>query len=198
MMRKCGLAVVFVVIGMLMFGCVSHKEPAAAAIKAAEDALNAVKAEAVKYVPDQVQAVEGLIKGAKGSFEKGEYEAALNAAKGIPDKVKELAAAAAGKKAELTKNWEQMSAGLPKMLEAIKGRLDILAKSKKLPKGLDKATLEGAKGGYEAAAKAWADAQGAFASGELGGALAKAKEVKDKAAEVMKSLGMEVPEAAKG
>jgi uncharacterized phage infection (PIP) family protein YhgE len=176
--------------------CASNKEPAAAAIKTAEDALNAVKAEAMRYVPDKVKAVEDAITAAKGSFDKKDYDAALNAAKAIPDKVKELTTAAATKKAELTKNWEELSAGLPKMLDAIKSRLDILSKSKKLPANLDKVKLESAKTGYETAANMWDDAKANFTGGNLADAIAKATTVKEKAVEVMKTLSMQVPEAA--
>ena len=107
-----------------------------------------------------------------------------------------LTAAAAAKKAELAKSWEEMSGGLPKMFEAIKSRLDILSQSKKLPADLDKAKLEGAKGGYEEAVKMWEDAKAAFAGGNLTDALAKGKTVKEKAAAVMTALGMQVPAAA--
>ncbi len=65
---------------------------------------------------------------------------------------------------------------MPKMLEAIKSRLDILSASKKLPENLDKAKLEGAKGGYEAAAKMWDDAKAAFAGGNLADAMAKGED----------------------
>ena len=184
------------VIGIALVACAGNKDAASTAIKAAEDAFNAVKAEAVKYVPDKAKAVEDAITAAKGSFDKKDYDAALNAAKAIPEKVKELSAAAAAKKAELTKSWEEMSAGLPKMLDAVKSRLDILSKSKKLPAGLDKAKLEGAKSGYEAAVKMWDDAKAAFAGGSIADALAKANTVKDKTVEVMTTLGMQVPAAA--
>jgi len=184
------------VIGIALVACAGNKDAASTAIKAAEDAFNAVKGEAMKYVPDKVKAVEDSINAAKDTFNKGNYDAALNAAKAIPEKVKELSAAAAAKKAELTKSWEEMSAGLPKMLDAVKSRLDILSKSKKLPAGLDKAKLEGAKSGYEAAVKMWDDAKAAFAGGSMADALAKATTVKDKAVEVMTTLGMQVPAAA--
>ena len=85
---------------------------------------------------------------------------------------------------------------MPKMLDAIKSRLDILSASKKLPENLDKAKLEGAKGGYEAAAKMWDDAKAAFSGGNLADAMAKANDVKGKAVEVMTTLGMQVPAAA--
>ena len=185
------------VIGLALVACAAgNKDAASAAIKAAEDAFNAVKGEAMKYVPDKAKAIEDAIKGAKDSFGKGNYDAALTAAKAIPDKVKELSTAAAAKKTELTKSWEEMSAGLPKMLDAVKSRLDILSKSRKLPAGLDKAKLDGAKSGYETAVKMWDDAKAAFSGGNMTDAMAKATTVKEKTVEVMKTLGMQVPAAA--
>jgi hypothetical protein len=195
--KKYLIPILFVVIGLFLVACAaSSKEPAAAAIKAAEESWNAVKGEVVKYIPDQAKGVEDAIKGAKENFDKGNFDAALAAAKAIPDKVKELTAVAAAKKAELAKSWEEMSGGLPKMLDAIKSRLDILSASKKLPGNLDKAKLEGAKGGYEAATKMWDEAKAAFAGGNLADAMAKGKTVKEKAVEVMTTLGMQVPAAA--
>jgi hypothetical protein len=198
MMKKLvSRSVVLVVLLLLVVGCASDKKPAEQAIKLAEDALSAVKAEAMKYVPDQVKAVEDAIKAAKDSFAKKDYKAALSAAKDLPAKAKELAAAAAAKKGELTNAWGEMSAGLPKLLDAIKSRVDILSKSKKLPANLDKAKFDGAKAGYEEATKVWTDATSAFGAGNLADAMAKAKAVKDKAVEVMTTLGMQIPEAAK-
>lgn len=195
--KKYWVPILLVVFGLLVVSCGSaNKEAATAAIKAAEESWNAAKGEVVKYIPEQAKGVEDAIKGAKENFDKGNFDAALAAAKAIPDKVKELTAAASAKKAELAKSWEEMSGGLPRMLDAIKGRLDILSQSKKLPANLDKAKLEGAKGGYEAAAKMWDDAKAAYSGGNLTDAMAKAKTVKEKAVEVMTSLGMQVPAAA--
>jgi len=195
--KRFWLPILLVVFGLFVVSCGSgNKEAATAAIKAAEDAWNAAKGEVVKYIPDQAKGVEDAIKAAKENFDKGNFDAALASAKAIPDKVKQLAAAAAAKKAELAKSWEEMSGGLPKMLEAIKSRLDILSQSKKLPANLDKAKLEGAKGGYEEAAKMWEDAKAAFAGGNAADALAKGKTVKEKAVAVMTALGMQVPAAA--
>ena len=195
--KKYLIPILFVVIGLFLAACGSgNKEPATAAIKVAEESWNAVKGEVVKYIPDQAKSVDDAIKAAKENFDKGNFDAALESAKVIPDRVKALTAAAAAKKAELAKSWEEMSGGLPKMLEAIKSRLDILSASKKLPENLDKAKLEGAKGGYEAATKMWDEAKAAFAGGNLTDAMAKGNTVKEKAVEVMTTLGMQVPAAA--
>jgi len=196
---KKGLALIAaLLVGlMLVVGCARDKEPAEAAIKAAEAAVSAAKAEAAKYVPDQLKGVEDALKAAKDAYEKKEYTQALNAAKDIPAKAKELASAAAAKKAELTKTWEEMAGGLPKMVEAIKSRVDILSKSKKLPANLDKAKVEGAKAGLEEITKTWTEAEGAFKGGNIAEAIAKGNSVKAKATEIMTTLGMQPPAAAK-
>ena len=177
--------------------CSSAKGPAEQALKAAEDALNAGKADAMKYIPDQVKAAEDALKAAKDAFAKGDYAAATTAAANVSAKVKDLAAAAAAKKAELTKAWGEQSKLLPDMIAAIKSRVDVLSKSKKLPANLDKQKFEGAKNGLAEIDKAWGEASSAFKEGGLADALAKAKSVKEKAVGIMTTLGMQVPEAAK-
>jgi len=182
---------------MLVVGCSRDKEPAEAAIKAAEAAIGAAKAEATKYVPEQVKGVEDALKAAKDAFEKKEYTQALNAAKDLPAKAEELAGAAAAKKAELTKSWEELAGGIPKMVEAIKSRVDILSKSRKLPKGMHKEKFEGAKAGLDEITQSWTDAENAFKGGNIADAIAKANSVKAKATEIMTTLGMQPPAAAK-
>jgi len=195
--KKYAVLFLVAIIGLSLAACGSGKKTAAtAAIKAAEDAYNAVKNDLVQYVPDEAKGIEDAISSAKENLEKREFDAALNAVKAIPDKVKELTAAAEAKKAELGAGWEELSGELPKMLETIKSRLDVLSASKKLPANLNKAALDGAKSGYEMAAGMWGEATAAFSAGNLADAMAKAKTVQEKAVEVMTTLGMKVPEAA--
>ena len=113
-------------------------------------------------------------------------------------KAKDLSATAMAKKDELTKGWEEQAKLLPNMIDAIKSRVDILSKSKKLPATLDQAKFDGAKSGLAEITKTWEEASAAFKEGALADATAKAKSVKEKAVEIMNTLGMQVPEAAKG
>jgi len=202
-MKKLLKPMVLIVLVLFAAACASNSKPAEEAIKAAEAAINAVKGEAMKYVPDQVKALEGELQAAKDAFAKKDYKAALSAAKDLPGKAKDLAAkakevaAAAAQKEELTKTWNEMSGGLPKMVEAIKSRVDILSKSKKLPANLDKAKFEEVKAGLPGVTQMWEDAQKAFSSGNLADAVSKAKTIKDKAVEMMTTLGMQVPAGAK-
>jgi hypothetical protein len=187
-----------VLVAFVLGACSSAKAPAEQAIKAAEEALNASKAEAMKYVPDQYKSVEDALKAAKDNFAKGDYAGATSTATSVAAKAKDLVAAAVAKKNELMKGWEEQSAGLPNMIADIKSRITALSKSKKLPKNLDKAKFESAKSGLDEVSKAWDEASQAFKEGNLADALAKAKNAKAKATEIMSTLGMKVAQAGKG
>ena len=182
---------------VLLSACASDKAPAEQAIKAAEAAVAGVKAEAAKWVPDQAQALDASLASVKDKFAKGDYKAVLTEAPALAGRAKDVAAAATAKQAALTKSWEEMSAGLPKMVEAVKSRVDILSKSKKLPANVTKEQFEAAKAGLAEATKGWDDATAAFKGGNVADAVAKADAVKKKTVEALQALGMPVPPAAK-
>lgn len=108
-----------------------------------------------------------------------------------------MAAAAKAKKDELTKDWTELGQGLPKMVEAIQSRVDILSQSKKLPANLTAEKFEQAKSGLVAVKGEWAQALESFKGGMLPEAIAMANSVKKKAVEVMEILGLPVPAGAK-
>lgn len=172
----------------LVAGCASDKGPAEVAIKAAEEALKSVKTEAAKYVPDDLKKFEDALKAAKDNFNKGDFKAALDGAKDLAAKAKDLGAAAAAKKTELTKSWEELNASIPKATEELKAKIDSLSKAKKLPAGVEKSALDAAKAGYDEVVKAAGEASEAFKAGNIADAVAKAKAIKDKVGELMASL----------
>jgi hypothetical protein len=180
-----------------LVACSTAKAPAEAAIKAAEDALAAVRPEAAKFVPGELKGVEDALAAAKDNFQKGEYQLALTGAQDLAAKAKDLAAAAAAKKDELTKSWQDLSGGLPGMVGVISKRMEILSKSGRLPAGLDKAKFESAKSTLATVTQTWTEASDAFNAGNLVDAVAKANSVKENSAELMNTLGMKPPEAAK-
>jgi hypothetical protein len=128
---------------------------------------------------------------------EGDYAGAVAAAKDLPAKANELSSAVAAKRAELSKAWADVSAGVPKMADAIQSRVDILSQSKKLPAGLDKDKLDGAKAGLASLKQSWADASADYRAGKFDDAVSKGKAAKDKAVETMTALNMQVPAAAK-
>ena len=124
--------------------CNSGKAPAEAAMKLAEEAVNGARTEAANLVPDDMKSLSDDLNVAKDQMAKGDYKAALASASAIQQKANDVLAKAKAKKDELAKSWAEMSDSLPKMVDAIKSRVDILSQSKKLPKGMDAAKLASA------------------------------------------------------
>lgn len=190
-MKKSLILVLVLGIALAIGACSAAKKTAATnAITAAEEAYNAVKADIATYLPDDAKAVEDAIASAKASFEKKDFAGALAAVKDIPAKITELGTAVTAKKDELTNGWTELSGAMPATLEAIKTKIDGLMKVKKLPAGMTKEQLEGAKGGYDEMNTMWTDAQAAFTAGNLPDAMTKAQTVQAKAAELSTLLGI--------
>jgi hypothetical protein len=187
----------WVVALLLLSACASDKAPAEQAIKAAEAAVAEVRAEAGKWLPDQVRALDASLASVKDKFAKGDYKAVLAEAPAIASRAREVSTAAATKKAELTKTWETLATNLPPMVAAVKSRVDILSQAKKLPATVTKEKLESAKAGLADATKGWEDANAAFKGGNVADAVARADAVKKRTVEALEALGMPVPPAAK-
>ena len=68
-----------------------------------------MKADAAKYVPDQTKGLMASLTAAREAFDKGDYKVALEVASAIPAKAKDVAAAVAAKKDELTKTLDELS-----------------------------------------------------------------------------------------
>ena len=175
--------------------CASDKEPAQAAIKEAETSLMNVAGDAQKYAPDEYRAISDQLESARASFAKGDYKAARAAASDLPAKITELAATTTAAKdqavAGLKDEWNALSADVPKMVEAIQSRVDMLSKSKKLPKNVDQASFDAAKSGLESMKQEWTAATEASAAGNVEEAVAKVKSAQQKGNEVLGLLKMQ-------
>ena len=176
---------------VLAIACNSGKAPAEAALKLAEEAVNSARTEAENLVPDDFRSLSDDLAAAKDAYAKKDYKGALAAAQSIQQKANDVTAKAKAKKDELAASWNALAADVPKAVEAVKSRVDMLSQSKKLPKGLDAAKFDSAKNDLTAATATWAEAQAAQAAGKWDEAINKAREAKDKAMAAMGSLGMQ-------
>ncbi|HKT73679.1 MAG TPA: hypothetical protein VJQ47_12365 [Steroidobacteraceae bacterium] len=187
-------------LAVLVAGCASQKEPAEKLVATVDAALASVREDAQKYLPDQLQAVDTQVSSLKDSLAKGDYKAVLTAAPAVTTAINNLKDAVAAKKTEVEaalakakEQWASLSTEVPKMVETIQSRLATLAKTRKLPKNVDKAAVESAKSGLETVKSGWDQASSAFTSGDFAGAAAKGQEIKDKATEILRSLGVTSP-----
>ena len=196
-MKKLSVWLLTSLVAVLIVGCANQKVPAEAAIANAESAIAPIRDAAQKYVPDQMQAVDAQLNSLKDSLAKGDYAAVVAGAPALNTAISSLKDAAAAKQADAEAAiakakdaWTGLSTDLPKMVDAIQSRVDVLSKSHHLPKGVTKDSLAAAKSGLDSMKGAWSDASNAATSGDFTTAVTKAQAVKDQATQIMQSLGM--------
>lgn len=188
---------VLATLAVLIAACANQRGPAEQAVTAAESALTNIRDMANHYAPDQLQAVDAQLSGVKDSLAKGDYKgvmAAMPALNTAISNLKDTATAnqqqAEAASAKAKDAWGPLSSDVPKMVDAISSRVDILSKSHHLPKGVTKDTLAAAKSGLDSMKSAWSDASNAATSGDYTTAVSKGQAVRDQASQIMQSLGM--------
>ena len=196
-MKKSSFWVLATLAAVFIIGCQNQKAPAEKAIADAESALTGIRDMATHYVPDQMQAVDAQLNGIKDSFAKGDYKGVLAAMPALNTAISNLKDTATAKQQEAEAAsakakdvWGPLSSDVPKMVDAISSRVDILSKSHHLPKGVTKDTLAAAKSGLDSMKSTWSDASNAASSGDYTTAVSKGQAVKDQASQIMQSLGM--------
>ena len=196
-MKKSSFWVLATLAAVFIVACQNQKAPAEQAIAAAESALTNIRDAATHYAPDQLQAVDAQLSGVKDSFAKGDYKGVLAAMPALNTAIGNLKDTATAKQQEAEEasakakdQWGPLSSDVPKMVDAISSRVDILSKSHHLPKGVTKESLAAAKSGVDSMKSTWSDASNAATSGDYTTAVSKGQAVKDQASQIMQSLGM--------
>jgi hypothetical protein len=178
---------------LLVTGCARQKNEATKALTAIETSVTALKEDGTKYAPVAYQGVESTLATLKDSLAKEDYKSVLAGTPGLSKAVDTLKTAIESGKEQFTfavADWTAMSADVPKMVEAIQSRVDILSSAKKLPKNVSKDALATAKSGLDWMKSTWAEASAAATDGKPGEAAEKAHAVKAKGAEILAALGM--------
>jgi hypothetical protein len=196
-MKKPSLLVLATLAAVLSAACQNQRAPAEQAVAAAESSLTNIRDAANHYAPDQLQAVDAQLNSAKDNLSKGDYKAVLAAMPALNTAISNLRDTATAKQqeadaanAKAKDAWGPMSTDVPKMVDAISSRVDILSKSHHLPKGVTKDSLAAAKSAVDSMKSAWSDASNAATSGDYATAVSKGQGVRDQASQVMQSLGM--------
>ncbi|MEO8018930.1 MAG: hypothetical protein ABI769_14040 [Pseudomonadota bacterium] len=196
-MRIAKMFVAFAATTLMLTGCANQKEPAEKAVAQVESSLAEFRADAEKYAAEELKGVDSSVTKLKNNLASKDYSAVVIGAPAVASAVNSLKATVATKKSEMEATlaaaqaeWTDVSAKLPQMVEAIQSRVDILSKSKKLPKDLDKTSFDTVKADFETLKTDWAAASSDFASGAAAEAVRKARAVKAKGEEILTKLGM--------
>lgn len=179
---------------LALAGCANQMEPAQKALAEVESTLSAAQADAAKYAPDQLRAVNDRLAELKAAFDKQDYKAVVAGAPALLGEARSLADAAAAKKTEFAEalkgQWTSLSAALPQQVTEIETRLGVLEKARRLPDGISKDVLTNARAGLDQAKTLWGEATAAFGAGNLEEAVTKANGVKARADELVAVLGI--------
>jgi len=191
-MRNSAFILALGVSTLLGVGCASKEQPATQAVASAEAALNDVRPDAARYVPDQLQAEDAKLAALKQDLAKKDYDAVLTKAPKFREEVAALEDSAVSRQTQLaaaTREWQELNEEVPKLVEAIQSRVDNL-KGVRLPKDVKKAAFEAAKADLETMKTQWAEATAAANAGNTTEATDKGRLVQAKGKEVREKLAM--------
>ncbi len=182
---------------LMLAACAGQKEPANRAVAAIEASVAALRADATKYASAELEQVEAGLASLKDQLAKEDYKGVVAAAPAVSAQVASLQQTVVAKRGEAqaamaaaSEEWRTLSADVPKLVDAVQSRVDILSQSKKLPKNVSKDAFAAAQSGLEAAKSSWAEATTAFGAGDPVKAVELAKSARDSGTAALQSLGM--------
>lgn len=169
----------------------SPGKPAQDAITAAEEALAAAPADAQTYVAAEYQKASDQIAAAKAALEEKDYQAALASAQEASTTISAFPAAIETTKNEATANWKMMTDSLPGMVTAVEKRVSELAAMRRLPVGVTRANVDGAKTALAEVQTMWGEATKSAQAGNVMDAVKKGTTCRTKTREIMTALRMQ-------
>ncbi|HUQ09870.1 MAG TPA: hypothetical protein VM146_06095 [Steroidobacteraceae bacterium] len=181
---------------LVLTACANQKEPAEKAVAQVEASLSSLKGDAEKYAADDLRGVEESVARLKGELASKNYKAVMMQTPNVRSSIAALKDTVAKKKADAEEmlaaaqqEWTDLNTRVPDMVTKLQAKVDSLTKTRKLPKGLDKAGFETAKTDFEALKSSWAEAGAEFNSGMVADAVRRARAAKAKGEELMQKLG---------
>jgi hypothetical protein len=187
----------FVLTASLAAGC-SQQGPAEQAVDAAEQALADVHEAALRYVPQEYGRLKAELDVARAALREEKYADAIAAARGLPARAQEVAAAAAAARevamAQLRERWAALAGPMAGRIAGLESRIGELDGASRLPAGIGREAIEAARHDLDLTRKSWEDAQAAFGQDDLEAAVGRAMASDRAITRLLQSLGVE-PEA---
>lgn len=184
--------IMMVLAATLAAGCASDKEPAELAVTGLETAASNARPEIERFAPDRLAGVDAAVAAVKSKFDGGDYAGALAGVQSASGAVTSAAEAAAARKAQLSAEWAGY-AGMPAAIGQIEARIAALDGVRRLPRGLDKTKLDGARSSLDSAKSLWSEASEAHQDGNLALAVSKANQASPIVDSLVKTLGIQAP-----
>lgn len=194
-MRTAKLFATFAAVIFVLAACANQKEPAERAVAQVETSLGEFRADAEKYAADELKDVDVSVNNLKNNLARQDYRAVIRGAPVVTSSITSLKQTVEQRKVDAAQmleaaqgEWNELSASVAPAVEALQKRVDQIAKTRKLPKGLDKAGFETAKTDFENVKNEWTQAAADFAAGKAAEALRRARAVKAQAVDLSQRL----------
>lgn len=163
--------------------CESRRQaPAERAIAEIEAVLTAAGTAPAKYIPGQLADVRAGLDELERDYDARRYEAVLARAPAVLAAASALAPTAAARAAELDRTlrteWATLVEAVPAELAVVAERFDRLAARRKLPSGVSRDDVQGAKGRLRDALALWDRARQEAQEGRLPEAVTLAHQVR--------------------
>jgi DNA repair exonuclease SbcCD ATPase subunit len=182
---------------VMLAACAGQRDAATKAVGDIEASIASLRDDGSKYAAAELQQAEAGLASLKDQLAKQDFKGVVAAAPAVSAQVATLQQTVASKREEAhaamaaaSEEWRTLNAEVPQMVAAIQSRVDVLAQSKKLPKGVSKEAFESAQTGLEAAKTAWTEATTAFGAGDPVKAVQLGKTAKESGTAALSSLGM--------
>lgn len=170
---------------MVLTACANQKDPAEKAVARVEASLAEFHADAEKYAAEELKELDTSLANLKNNLARQDYRAVVQGAPSVTSAINQLKTTVEQRKADAAQlleaaqgEWNEISANVAPAVETLQKRVDQLAKTKRYPKGLDKAGFETAQADFENAKTEWTQATADFAEGKAAEALRKARAVR--------------------
>ncbi len=188
-MRALRMIVVLAGAGALS-ACAASQQKADEALKAAEEAMTAQHAEALRFAPDAFAAVMEAYGAARDAYKKQDWGATIEAAETAAAQARQFPAAIADGKARAQAQWPAERDSVAAMLTALGGRLDEVLENRKYPEGKTAGDVRAMRARVDSLSAGLVKAAAAFDGGDLGGAMHASDRIRTEAGRLMGELGL--------
>ncbi len=172
--------------------CASQKEPAEAALAAAETRFKEMGTEIQKYLPERHAEVEARLASLRESVANQDYGDVVAGAAAAQDDIKRAVADARIKRAqvliEMETEWNDMVKSMPAMISAMDKKIS--SQRGRPPKGMTADAWKQTVADYDAARDAWSKAAAEMTSQTFEATVLAARDAKAKITSIMDTLAV--------
>ncbi|MCP5327487.1 MAG: hypothetical protein H7A17_03470 [Sinobacteraceae bacterium] len=191
-----------VAVSLAIGGCANREAPAVRAVADAKAALATFRDQAEQFAASELQQVDAVLGDLEAHLQNGDYGAMVDAAPDLSMQIEALYATTVERRAAHAQAniaarvaWTTLAEDVPKMIQALQSRIDVLAKSRRLPADLDRTQFDAVRVRFEQMKSLWLEATAAVAAGEVVEAVGHGEMAATKGAEAMSMLGMTIDTA---